>query len=203
MTSFQDLEALIFRSALLFCATHSLLKFALKRFNGFDALALAVLACAVVRPFLAQYGYIVQIALSGLVVAALAMRAGASRNGMLLLSNVVVFTDALAESERIVGDMDDVERCTPVVVAAVLQAALLALLTYAVYHTEAEQQEAQLKMWVVVAVGASAARSATMSYDCHAVKRTLSELASMIRTLVLVGACVANGADETDDGDER
>jgi len=36
-----------------------------------------------------------------------------------------------------------------------------------------------------------------MSYDCVEGKKNVSQLMTMLKTIVLVSACVANGEDET------
>jgi hypothetical protein len=204
MAHFDDLAAMVYRGALLFVVANTFIKIGLQKFNGFDALAIVLLINAVTQPLLTHYGYILEIALSGIVVATVAFSAGAPRKAMLFLSGVVVFTESLPWSERIVGEMDDIERCTPVNMAATMQCGLLALVGYAVYvseedrnNTDDDEQDMQLKTWLIILVGACAARSAAMSYDCMRDKKSISQFVNMLKTVVLVSACVANGEDET------
>ena len=204
MAHFDDLEAMVYRSALLFVGFNTLMKIGLRKFNGFDALAVVLLVSAVSQPFLKHFGYILEISLSGIVVATVAFSAGAPRKAMLFLSSVIVFTESLTWSERIIGEMDDVEHCTPVNMAAAMQCGLLVLVMYAVHTSEEDRykvddgdQEMQLKTWIVVVILACAARSTAMSYDCVETKKTATQLATMLKTVVLVSACVANGEDET------
>jgi len=204
MAHFNDLEAMLYRSALLFVGVNTVMKVGLRKFNGFDALAVLLLTSAVSQPFVRHFGYIVEIALSGIVVALMALCAGSPRKATLFLSSIIVFTDALTWSEQIIGDMEDVDRCTPVNTAAAMQCAILVLLIYAVHATEEERykpdggdQETQLKTWTIVVVGACAARSAAMSYDCVEAKQSVSQIANMFKTVLLVSACVANGEDES------
>ena len=156
-----------------------------------------------------HFGYIVEIVLYGIVVAAMAFRAGAHRKAALFISSVIVLTDALADSRRIIGDMDDADKCAPVFVAVVSQCALFVLVVYAVFSGEdddvflAEQQEteAQFKIWIVIVIGVCALRSSAICYDCSSVKDTLAQPAGMLRTVILASACVANGEDETIEDD--
>lgn len=204
MAHFYDLQAMVFRSALLFVGINTLMKIGLRKFNGFDALAVSLLVSAVMQPFIGHFGYILEILLSGIVVATIAFSAGAPRKAMLFLSSIIVFTESLTWSERIIGEMDDVDHCTPVNMAAAMQCGLLALVIYAVHASEEDRyksndddEETQIKTWVVVVILACAARSVAMSYDCVGSTQTVSQLASMLKTMVLVSACVANGEDET------
>ena len=180
----------------------------LRKFNAFDAFAVLVLAHAVALPFL-HFGYIVENVLYGIVVAAMAFRAGAHRKATLFISSVIVLTDALADSQRIIGDMDNADKCDPVFVAVVSQCALFVLVAYAVFSGEddetflAEQHEteAQFKIWIVIVIGVCALRSSAIYYDCSSVKGTLAQPAGMFRTVVLASACLANGEDETVEDD--
>jgi hypothetical protein len=201
---FYDLEATVYRAALLFVGANAFMKVGLRKFNGFDALAVILLISAVAQPFLMYFGYILEIALSGIVVATVAFSAGAPRKAMLFISSIIVFTESLTWSERMVGEMDDIERCTPVNMAAFMQCGLLLLVGYAVYVSNDDgfklddiDQDAEMKLWVVIVVAACTARSVAISCDCEQGKQNASQLMSMLKTIVLVSACVANGEDET------
>ena len=201
---FYDLEATVYRAGLLFVGANAFLKIGLRKFNGFDALAVILLISAVSQPVLLHFGYILDIGLSGIVVATVAFSAGAPRKAMLFISSVIVFTESLTWSEKVVGEMDDIERCTPVNMAAIMQCCLLLLVGYAVhvsdddgFKTSDDDQDAEMKLWVVIVLGACSARSVAMSYDCVEGKKNVSQLMTMLKTIVLVSACVANGEDET------
>jgi hypothetical protein len=203
MAHFNDLEAMVYRSALAFVGTNTLIKIGLRKFNGFDALALLLLLSAVLQPFFTHYGYIVEIAISGIMVSTTAYCAGAPRRAMLFLSSIIVFTESLTWSESVIGHMEDVDACSPVNVSAALQLGLLAMVVYAVHAVEEDRyvadddDESQFKTWIVVIVGACAVRSVAMSYDCLEAKKSVSQLAGMLKTVLFVSACVANGQDET------
>jgi hypothetical protein len=88
--------------------------------------------------------------------------------------------------------------------AAFMQCGLLLLVGYAVYVSNDDgfklddiDQDAEMKLWVVIVVAACTARSVAMSCDCEQGKHTASQLMSMLKTIMLVSACVANGEDET------
>jgi hypothetical protein len=114
-----------------------------------------------------------------------------------------VFTEALIWSDSAIGDLEDMDACTPINVSASVQLGLLAMVVYAAHASEDDRyktdddDESQFKTWIVVIVGACAARSVAMSYDCVEAKTTVSQLANMLKTMLFVSACVANGEDET------
>jgi len=67
MAHFDDLAAMVYRGALLFVVANTFIQIGLQKFNGFDALAIVLLINAVTQPLLTHYGYILEIALSGIV----------------------------------------------------------------------------------------------------------------------------------------
>ena len=189
----------MFRSALLFVLFNVAVKISLRKLNGFDALSVSILVSANVKPFLHESGYIVEIALIGIVMSALAHSAGASRKGMLFISGVFVVSDVLVESTHLVGEIEGLEECGASKIGATAQATLLMMVLYATLNTEEDQATPQSEMqsWIALILASSALRSALVSYRCENKNQVLPDLASFARIIVLVSACTANGADET------
>jgi hypothetical protein len=204
MAQFEALESLVYLALGMFVFLSVGLKCWMRKMNGFDALAIAVLVTANLNPYLKQFGYIVSISLTGIVVAALASGAGASRRGILFLSSVIIFSDVLAESSKIVGEIEGLENCAPEKIATVLQGTLLSMMLYASTaednlrdcSSETELQM-ELKLWLCVIIGCSTARSFFATLTCDHESKVSVELTNFLRTILLVAACVANGADET------
>ena len=180
------------------------MKITQRKLNGFDALTVAILASANVKPYLHESGYIVEIALIGIVMSALAHSAGASRRGMLFISGVFVVSDVLVDSTNLVGVIEGLEGCAASKIGATVQGSLLILVIYATANAEEERgvcaegaPHGEVQAWIAVILAFSALRSALVSFACNKENQVLPALANFGRTIILASACIANGADET------
>jgi len=200
MASFQELEALVYLTALVFVSALAAVKITGGfKANGFDLLAILVLAAASAKTYVKPLSFITEIGLGGLVVAALSLRSGAHRRAAIFLGAVVVFSDLLVEAERTIGAIDGLQNCFTVKVGVGAQAALFALVLYAIVATEsgAEEEIATAKYWLVSIIALSVLRSWQATTDCSIPGESLlPRISSMIRILAMAAACLSYGSDE-------
>ena len=201
MSTVADLELSTIRVAFVFLFISFVVKFALRRLNGFDALGLNVLLLAPFSPTLKKYGSdIVEIILLGIVVGALAMKAGSNRRGTLFISGILVFSDAIVNYKQLIGPLEDIDDCLPIMVGTAIQAFLLALVTYALVETGShkmdEEGEQEMRLWLIIVLGVSVFSSFFHMYTCQKESSVLGGFFSSVRVIVVAIACVANGEDE-------
>ena len=116
------------RTFLGFVVLLTLMKISLKKLNGFDVLAVVVLASASVKSLINETGYILEIVVLGIVMATVTFNAGANRRGTLFVSGILVLSDAMVQYEDIVGELDDLDKCMPVKTGAAVQSLLLGII---------------------------------------------------------------------------
>lgn len=207
MATVKDLRDVIFRAGLFFLVINTSIKFFGKVGNGFDVLAVLVVGVAVVSPFLKNdVSFILEMVIIGVTVGALSYRAGATRKGLLFLSAITIFSEAMVDSRTILGDLDDVDPCTPAEVGAAGHFFLLCAMSYATLGqeehfklSEEEEEQKELQLWIVGIVAMNCGRAAVAAYVCPKQDGPLEVLVHTIRIILVATACVAQGADETKD----
>lgn len=115
-----------------------------------------------------------------------------------------MFTDAMVQYKNVVGELDDVGKCTPVTIGASVQALLLALVFYGIAgeeddyrHRSDDAIQTEMKWWLVTLITVTVARSAVAARQCAHASGALLELFNALRVFTVVMVCVASGADET------
>ena len=183
------------------------MKAAGRKINGFDVLALFALGASVAAPFAGDLGFILETVVIGVLISALSYAAGASRRGMLFLSATTVFGEALVESKKIIGDLDDVDPCAPAQLGAATHFLLLCTLSYACLGAEdsyrmskEEEEQKELKSWIVAVVAANCVNATVVAYQCPSDKLSpLSVFSRTLRVFLATTACVTQGEDETEE----
>jgi hypothetical protein len=203
MSTVADLELSIIRVACIFLFISFVFKFSLRRLNGFDALGLIVLLLASFNPMLKKYGSaLLEMVFLGIVVGALAIKAGSNRRGTLFISGILVLSDAIVNYKQLIGPLEDLNDCLPIMVGTGIQAFLLALVAYALIETRShkkdEEGEQEVRVWLIIVLGASVFASFFHMYTCQkeSENSVLGGFFNFVRVIVVAIACVANGEDE-------
>ena len=206
MATVKDLRDVVFRAGLLFLLINTSIKFYGRVGNGFDLLAVFVAAVAVASPFLKDFSFILEMVVIGVAIGALSYRAGASRRGLLFLSAITIFSEAMVDSRAILGDLEDVDPCAPAKVGAAGHFLLLCMLSYVALGQEdhfrmsrEEEEQKEMQLWILCVVLSNCARALATTYVCPKKDTPLEVLAHTLRLILVVTACVAQGADETKD----
>ena len=192
-------------------------KYFMRRLNGFDVLAFVVLGIASAKPYTGQAGFILDTVAFVVVVAVVAMTAGANRRGTFFLSGLLLFSDAMVRHRQIVGEIEDMSPCTPTQIGAATQAVLFLTVGYALAgdddarggfgggrsSSRLDEKESEMRAWLALLVGASAVGSVLAAYGCDDPNRDgTRSLANTARVLSTAIVCFANGEDETESNDE-
>lgn len=197
----------MFRVAFGFVLVSFVVKLALKRLNGFDALGLVVLGGAVLKPFLGEVGYVSELVIISFSVAVIAASGGGSRRGVLFISATLLLTDVMVDYEHFIprraDDMHDEDACTPVDMAAAVQVLLFCFVSYAASvggngsHNQNmdDEREVEMRTWLAAIIAASAVRSMFVARECRG-EHYSAVLFNMFRVAVLAGGCVMYGEDE-------
>lgn len=180
-------------------------KLLLKRLNGFDVLALIVLAAGALTPLTGEAGVLIEMVLFACGVAVLAASGGAGRRGVLFISAAILLSDVMVGYEHFVDRRaDDPDACTPVDVGAAAQALLFCFVCYATVHSDGgsyrpssdEERENEMRAWLAAVIAVSTIRSAFAARECRSGKHEWGEILTLLRVGVLAGVCVINGEDE-------
>ncbi|MFB1019655.1 MAG: hypothetical protein QMC37_05385 [Flavobacteriales bacterium] len=208
MSTFKELQNALLRTFLGFVVLLTLMKISLKKLNGFDVLAVVVLASASVKSLINETGYILEIVVLGIVMATVTFNAGANRRGTLFVSGILVLSDAMVQYEDIVGELDDLDKCMPVKTGAAVQSLLLGIILYGTLGEDSpsnsDQTEIEMKRWILTLVSVSVIRSLAVVQQCSTALDTpnLVESFSTLRVICLATVCIANGEDETEASDD-
>jgi hypothetical protein len=211
MSTFKELQNALMRTFLGFVVLLTLMKISLKKLNGFDVLAVVVLASASVKSLINETGYILEIIVLGIVMATVTFNAGANRRGTLFVSGILVLSDAMVQYEDIVGELDDLDKCMPVKTGAAVQSLLLGIILYGTLgedsdyrSVDSDQTEIEMKRWILTLVSVSVIRSLAVVQQCSTALDTpnLVESFSTLRVICLATVCIANGEDETEASDD-
>jgi len=177
-------------------------KLVLNRVNGFDALAVLVLAVSSTITYTGVYGYIAESVVFGIVVAIFAMTGGANRRGMLFLAGTLILSEVLIKYKRILGELDDLDACTPIVFGSIIQACLFASMAYNFVNeheaSDGDKNEYEKRTWLTFILLVSSLSTAFKALACTHESTSITSLyLDTFRVLVLAVACVANAEDET------
>ena len=178
--------------------------------------AFVVLGLVSAKPYMGQTGFILDTVAFVVVVAVVAMTAGASRRGRLFLSGLLLFSDAMVRHRQIVGQIEDMSPCTPTQIGAATQAVLFLTVGYALASDDdarggfggggtsrRDEKESEMRAWLALLVGASAVGSVLAAYGCEDSNRDgTGSLANTTRVLSTAIVCFANGEDETESNDD-
>ncbi|MBE35213.1 MAG: hypothetical protein CMI16_06620 [Opitutaceae bacterium] len=211
MAKLADLELAMVRVTAGFVLFFLCVKYFMRRLNGFDVLAFVVLGIASAKPYTGQTGFILDTVAFVVVVAVVAMTAGANRRGTLFLSGLLLFSDAMVRHRQIVGQIEDMSPCTPTQIGAATQAVLFLTVGYALAgdddagsgfggrSSRPDEKESEMRAWLALLVGASAVGSVLAAYGCEDSNRDgTRSLANTARVLTTAIVCFANGEDETE-----
>jgi hypothetical protein len=214
MATLADLELSMMQVTAGFVFLYVCLKYAIRRLNGFDVLALLVFGVASFRPYTKEkVGFILDTVFFVVVVALVAVAAGANRRGTMFLSGLLLFSDAMVRHREIVGEVEDVKSCTPIQLGAAAQALLFFTVGYVIVGEDdrgsfratsrAEEKESEMRAWLALLIGVSAAAAVFTGFHCDAPKRDgANSLVNTVRILTTGVVCLANGEDETEPADE-
>lgn len=188
-----------------FVSATFILKLCLKRLNGFDVLALIVLAAGSSRPLTGEAGVLVEMVLFACGVAVIAASGGAGRRGVLFISAAILLSDVMVGYEHFVDRRaDDPDACTPADVGAAAQALVFCFVCYATSQSEGggyrpssdDERENEMRAWLAAVIAVSTFRSMFAARECRSGKHEWSEILTLLRVGVLAGVCVINGEDE-------
>lgn len=188
-----------------FVSATFILKLCLKRLNGFDVLALIVLAAGSSRPLTGEAGVLVEMVLFACGVAVIAASGGAGRRGVLFISAAILLSDVMVGYEHFVDRRaDDPDACTPADVGAAAQALVFCFVCYATSQSEGggyrpssdDERENEMRAWLAAVIAVSTFRSMFAARECRSGKHDWSEILTLLRVGVLAGVCVINGEDE-------
>lgn len=195
----------VLRVGFIFVTFSFFVKLGLRKLNGFDVLAVLVLAAASTKNLTGEMGYLIEVTLFSVTVAVVAMAGGANRRGILFISTILLFSDVMVQYQHFVsGELDDLDACTPVKVGAAVQALLFLVTIYALAAgedngrkaNEEEERESEMRIWLAGILAVSATRSFFAVRECGSDNNKMTNLLNAIRVGVLAAACVVNGEDE-------
>jgi hypothetical protein len=187
---------------LFFCV-----KIFVKRWNGFDLLAVVALGVASASPYLGKFDLPLQSAVAAMIIGALAIGGGAPRRGYLFISTALLFSELITHYRRFAPEgLEDVDPCLPVQVGAAMHAALLCFVAYAITEVDQHSLRAgdtdaptrEMRIWITILLCVFTASGLFTAYTCgnSIVPQHTTNMFSFFKVTALAFACVAHGEEE-------